>query len=350
MRINNDLKLDFNDVLIRPKRSVLSSRKKVVLERNLKFKKVDKEWTGIPIIAANMDHVGTFEIAEKLNEFNMLTALHRFYSQNEFQDKIEHFKKTDPTLKFFKNIMVTTGMKESSYQSCREILKKFHEIDWICIDVANGYSETFVKFVAEVRKDYPKKIIVAGNVCTPEMTEQLIIAGTDVVKIGIGPGSVCTTRALTGVGYPQLSAVIECADAAHGLSGKIISDGGCAVPGDVSKAFSGGADFVMLGGLFAGHDECSGTVKDNKMVFYGMSSTVAMEKYTGGMQGYRAAEGKEVMVPYRGTVVDTVKKILGGLRSTCSYSGASELKYLPKCTTFVRVYRQLNECLSPTAV
>ncbi len=348
MRINDEVKLDFADVLIRPKRSVLSSRKKVILERNLKFKKIKKEWKGIPIIAANMDHVGTFEMAEKLNEFNILTALHRFYSQNEFEKKIEHFKKKDPTLKFFKNIMVTTGMQESSYQSCREILKQFPEIDWICIDVANGYSEIFVKFVAKVRGDYPDKIIVAGNVCTPEMTEQLIIAGTDVVKIGIGPGSVCTTRALTGIGYPQLSAVIECADAAHGLSGKIISDGGCTVAGDVGKAFGGGADFVMIGGMLAGHDECQGEVIDNKMKFYGMSSAVAMDRYIGGMKDYRASEGKEVMVPYKGAVVKTIQEILGGLRSACSYAGASQLKYLPRCTTFIRVYRQLNESLSPT--
>lgn len=347
MRIDNDLKLDFKDVLISPKRSILSSRKEVILERQYEFKVSNQKWEGIPIIAANMDHVGTFEMLEKLNSFRMLTALHRFYTIDEFNEKITALKKKIGE-DFLKNTIVTTGISEENYQQSCKFLKNNSEINWICIDIANGYSETFVSFVGRVRKDYPSKIIIAGNVCTPEMTEQLIIAGADIIKIGIGPGSVCITRALTGIGYPQLSAVIECADAAHGLGGNIVADGGCNVPGDICKAFAGGADFVMLGGMLAGHDECSGKVINNKMHFYGMSSSVAMDKYMDGVADYKAAEGKEVMVPYRGSVDNTIKKILGGVRSSCSYAGAEKLKNLPKCTTFIRVTQQLNEFLSQT--
>ncbi len=133
-------------------------------------------------------------------------------------------------------------------------------IRYVCIDVANGYTESFVGFVAKFREAYPRITVMAGNVVTGEMTEELILSGADIVKVGIGPGSVCTTRSMTGVGYPQLSAVIECADAAHGLGGRICADGGCTTPGDVAKAFGGGADFVMLGGMLAGHDECAGDV------------------------------------------------------------------------------------------
>ena len=347
MRIDNDIKLDFKDVLISPKRSIVASRRQVDLNRSFFFKNSAKTWEGVPIIAANMSHTGTFSMANEFYSFNMLTALHKFFSEEilaESIKKIEEEKRED----FFRHIIMTTGMKSEGYQVLTNHLKKYPEILWVCIDIANGYSETFVKFVAKVREDFPNKILLAGNVCTPEMTEQLIIAGADVVKIGIGPGSVCTTRALTGVGYPQLSAVIECADAAHGLGGQIISDGGCVVPGDVGKAFAGGSDFVMIGGMLAGHDECDGEIIDGQMKFYGMSSQEAMSKYFGGMGEYRAAEGKEVFVSHKGKVKNTIQKILGGLRSTCSYAGADKLKNLSKCTTFVRVTQQINESLSTT--
>jgi GMP reductase len=214
------------------------------------------------------------------------------------------------------------------------------------LDVANGYSQRFIDFVKDVRDKWPDKILIAGNVVTSEMTEALLLAGADIIKIGIGPGSVCTTRKVAGVGFPQLSAVMECADAAHGLGGFIMADGGCQSPGDVSKAFGAGADFVMLGGLLAGHDECEGDVVDVDgeayKRFYGMSSNTAMEKHSGGVATYRASEGKTVQVKYRGPVEDTIKQILGGVRSACTYTGARTLKQLPKCTTFVRVNRQLN--------
>jgi GMP reductase len=215
----------------------------------------------------------------------------------------------------------------------------------VCIDVANGYTQAFVEFIKKFRERYPSVILMAGNVVTPEMTEELILAGVDIVKVGIGPGSVCTTRKMTGIGYPQLSAVIECADAAHGLRGHIIADGGCSVPGDIVKAFAAGADFVMLGGMLAGHKEGgASSFGDNR--FYGMSSDTAMDLHNGGVANYRASEGKTVEIPYRGEVSRTIQDILGGLRSACTYVGASELKELSKRTTFVRVTQQLNETLS----
>ena len=213
--------------------------------------------------------------------------------------------------------------------------------------MANGYTKSFVDFLRKLREAHPQITIMAGNVVTGEMAEELILDGADIVKVGIGPGSVCTTRKMTGIGYPQLSAVIECADAAHGLGGLICADGGCTSPGDLAKAFGGGADFIMLGGMLAGHDECMGEVTEQggarKVRFYGMSSRAAMDKHAGGVANYRASEGKEVLLDYRGPVEDTVLEILGGVRSACTYVGAHKLRELSKRTTFIRVARQLNE-------
>ena len=323
MRILEDVKLDFNDVLIAPKRSQLTSRKDADLSRHFTFKHSPHEWTGVPIVAANMDHTGTIGMYNALSSYKMLTALCKFV---EF-----------PTDKFH-YLIKTVGLYDNVIDTVKPM--------WICIDVANGYTERFINYVNEVRVHNSNSIIIAGNVCTPEATEQIILAGADIVKIGIGPGSVCTTRKMTGVGYPQLSATIECADAAHGLGGHIITDGGCTVVGDIAKAFGAGADFVMLGGMLAGHDECNGEISGDKMLFYGMSSDTAQLKYYGEKKSHRASEGKAVMVDYKGPVKNTIDEILGGLRSACTYAGAKNIKALPKCTTFVKVNRQLNEVFS----
>ena len=327
MRIIDDTKLDFSDVLISPKRSQLTSRKEADLTRNFTFLHSNHTWTGIPIIAANMDHTGTIAMAHVLMEYPMLTALCKFIKSSEWG--------------WNKNIIQTVGLDQ-------DLEELTNEAQWVCLDVANGYTERFNDYVDKMRNHWAtkKRIIIAGNVCTPEATEQILLAGADIVKIGIGPGSVCTTRKMTGIGYPQLSAVIECADAAHGLGGHIVADGGCTVVGDIAKAFGGGADFVMLGGMLAGHKECEGEVENDTMTFYGMSSEEAQLKYYGGKKSHRASEGKKVQVPYRGNVADTIDEILGGLRSSCTYAGARTLKALPKCTTFVKVNRQLNEVFS----
>ena len=330
MRIIDDVKLDFSDVLISPKRSQLTSRKDAKLTRSFTFKHSKFTWSGIPIIAANMDHTGTNAMAHVLMEYPMLTALCKFVESTEWG--------------WNKNIIRTIGLD----QNLDNLTYDSDSAPWICLDVANGYTERFNDYVSLMREHEATKdkIIIAGNVCTPEATEQIVLAGADIVKIGIGPGSVCTTRKMTGVGYPQLSCIIECADAAHGLGGHVMSDGGCTVPGDIAKAFGAGADFVMLGGMLAGHDECEGEVENDTMTFYGMSSDDAQLKYYGEKQSHRAAEGKKVQVPYRGRVADTIQDILGGLRSACTYAGARNIKSLPKCTTFVKVNRQLNEVFS----
>ncbi len=331
MRIIDDTKLDFDDVLISPKRSQLTSRKDADLTRKFIFKHSKHTWTGVPIVASNMDHTGTLQMNQVLEQYDMLTALCKFQPWIPF-----HLNSSLP------NLIQTVGLDQN--------LDNLHydDSEWICLDVANGYTERFNDYVTLMRKHEAtkEKIIIAGNVCTPEATEQIILAGADIVKIGIGPGSVCTTRKMTGVGYPQLSCIIECADAAHGLGGHVMSDGGCIVPGDIAKAFGAGADFVMLGGMLSGHDECEGEVENYTMTFYGMSSDDAQIKYYGEKQSHRAAEGKKVQIPYKGYVRDTVQDILGGLRSACTYAGAKNLKALPKCTTFVKVNRQLNEVYS----
>lgn len=343
MIIEDSVKLDFKDVLIRPKRSTLSSRREVDLVRKYKFKHSGYEYEGVPIMAANMDGVGTIQMALELDKHKLFTCLTKSYNNhvNNFND----FTKVNKN-----SYAVSTGTGEQDFKNLNMVVTGL-DPQFICIDVANGYSEHFGDFIERVRERWPNKTIIAGNVVTGDMTQELILRGADIVKVGIGPGSVCTTRIQTGVGYPQLSAIIECADAAHGLGGHIIADGGCTCPGDVAKAFGAGADFVMLGGMLAGHDEGGGQImEDHKtrpaqkfVEFYGMSSDTAMKKHSGGVAEYRSSEGRTVRIPYRGPVEATVLDLLGGLRSACTYVGAATLKNLSKCTTFIRVNRQAND-------
>ena len=340
MRIEEEIKLDYSDVLFRPKRSTLKSRKDVDLNRKYTFKHSRSSWKGIPIIASNMDGVGEIDVAKKLTSHKLMTALTKQHDINQIGTI---YKKNI----FFDTIALSCGTGKDSYNRLNSILKKYPKFKFICIDVANGYSENFSNFVSEVRKKYPKKTIIAGNVVTADMTQELVLSGADIVKVGIGPGSVCTTRIQTGVGYPQLSAVMECADAAHGLGAHIIADGGCTCPGDVAKGFGAGADFVMLGGMLAGHKEGGGDIIEENgtkfIEFYGSSSEEANEKHYGGLANYRSSEGKKVKIQMKNSLDSTIRDILGGVRSSCTYVGASSLKQLSKCTTFVRVNNQYND-------
>lgn len=342
MRIEAEVKLGFKDVMIRPKRSTLASRSEVSVTRRFKFLHGGGAWEGVPVMAANMDTVGTFEMALALFHHQLFTTVHKHYTPEQW----EFFLSNAPEA-IINHIAVSTGTGKTDAEKLKLLMQQHPLLRFICIDVANGYSQHFVDFVKQTRNNFPDKIIIAGNVVTGEMVEELLLSGADIIKVGIGPGSVCTTRVKTGVGYPQLSAIIECADAAHGVGGHIISDGGCKIPGDVVKAFGGGADFVMLGGMFAGHDESGGDIVEENgkkyRTFYGMSSETAMNKYAGGVANYRASEGKTVKMPYKGPVTETLQNILGGLRSACTYVGAAQLKELSKRTTFIRVQEQHNE-------
>jgi GMP reductase len=344
MRIEYEIKLDFKDVLIRPKRSTLKSRAQVDLTRKYTFKHSQQTWSGIPIIAANMDHTGTFAVAKVLAKHQLLTAIDKFITAEEWLTFSSQHPEVVPWC------FVSSGTGKEDMQAVEKVIKNL-PTTFICLDVANGYTEAFVDLVKRTREQFPDKTIMAGNVVTAEMVEELILAGADIIKVGIGPGSVCTTRKMTGVGYPQLSAIIECADAAHGLGGHLCGDGGCTVPGDIAKAFAAGADFVMLGGMLSGHDECSGAIFNKAgqqyKRFYGMGSAESMQRHRGGVDTYRASEGKSVDVPYRGPIEKTILDILGGIRSTCTYVGAARLKELSKRTTFVRVTQQLNEVFTP---
>ena len=336
MKIDYTPQLDFNNVLIRPKRTILNSRSNVNMEREFKFPHSKQVWQGVPIIAANMDTTGTFGVYDVLSKHKMITCLHKFYGEKDFKDK-----ELNPDY-----FMISTGINFDKLEELKSILT-ITRAKWLCIDVANGYMKKMVEFCQLVRKTFPNLIIVAGNVATREMVEELIINGkVDVVKVGIGPGSACLTRMKTGVGVPQLSAIIECSDAAHGLGGFIIGDGGITCPGDMSKAFGGGADFVMMGGQFAGHDENPGEVIEEngkKMkLFYGMSSEHAMKKHYGKMANYRSSEGREIKIPYKGPLENTILDYLGGVRSTCTYINAKCIKHIPKCTTFILATQQLN--------
>ena len=342
MRIEQDIKLDYQDVLFKPKRSTLTSRKDVELTRTFKFYNSGKEWTGIPIMSSNMDGVGTFAMAKVLQEQKMITVLRKHYTLDDWKTAIG-----DGVKMKYLSVCTGTGViwdKDAvDYNTMKKVLEKYPDVPFICVDVANGYHENYGDFIEKLRYEYQDKTIIAGNVITAEMTEELILRGADIVKCGIGPGSVCTTRLMTGVGVPQLSGIIECADAANGVGGHIIADGGCVYPGDVAKAFGAGAHFVMLGGMLAGHDESEGEIVDGKVQFYGMSSNAAMSKHGSRKDGYRGAEGKVVELPHKGSVRDTVTEILGGVRSAATYIGAKRIKDMPKCTTFVRVNNVVNQ-------
>ncbi len=336
MKLENDIKLDFSDVLIRPKRSTLESRNDVFLKREFKFPHSSQTWNGIPIIASNMDTVGTVNMYNKLNEYDMLTCFHKFLEVNEYPENNNN------------NYIVSIGIRDYDYDKLVNLYKANPEkCNIICVDIANGYISKLVEFCVKVRELIPDCILIAGNVVSREMVEELILNGkVDIVKVGIGSGSVCTTRLQTGVGMPQFSAVVECADAAHGCNGHIISDGGITCPGDAAKAFGAGADFIMLGSILAGHEESGGELEEingeNFKVFYGMSSDTAMNKHYGGVNKYRSSEGKTVKVRYKGPVENTINDLLGGIRSTCTYVNAKKLKDLSKCCTFMRVNNQVN--------
>jgi len=339
MKIIAEPKLDFNNVLIRPKRTTLNSRSQVDLEREMTFPHSPLKWKGVPIISANMDTTGTLRVYQILSQYKIITALHKFYN-------LDDLKGEKLNSDFF---MISTGITDNDFKRLSNILDNL-EVKWICVDVANGYMQRLVDFCRRIRENYPDKIIVAGNICTREMAEELIINGkVDVCKAGIGGGSGCLTRSQTGVGMPQLSCIMECADACHGVNGYVISDGGITCPGDMAKAFGGGADFVMMGGQFAGHDENPGEVMEENgqkyKLFYGMSSELAMKKHYGKMEKHRSSEGRVIKIKYKGSLEETVLNYLGGLRSTCTYINAKKIKHISKCTTFIMVSQQLNNSL-----
>ena len=346
MRLDNEIKLDYKDVLLKPKRSTLSSRRDVDMTRSFTFRHTGETYECCPIIASNMDGVGTFSMAKVIQDYKMMTTITKTTTIDQWKKAVGEGIK-------LKYLSVCTGTNKlwtddaEDYNTMQQVLKSYPDVKFITIDVANGYHTNFSDFIKRVREEYPDKTIIAGNVVTAEMTEELIIQGADIVKVGIGPGSVCTTRTMAGVGVPQFSAVMECADAANGVGGHIMADGGCNVPGDIAKAFGGGAHFVMLGGMLAGHNESEVESKNGKREFYGMSSDRAREIHGKRKDGYRGNEGRAVILPDRGPVKETVEDILGGVRSSCTYIGARRLKDIPKCASFVRCNQPLNTVFEP---
>jgi len=337
MKILDDVKLDYSDVLILPKRSQYSSRSEVSLERTFKFKYSPYTWTGVPIIVSNMDTTGTIKMALEMQKHKVITCLHKYYTSSQLLE-------SNLNKEYY---AVSSGININDLDNLEEIINTVNP-KFICIDVANGYMSKFIEICRQIREKFPNQILIAGNVCTSEGVLELVMNGkVDIVKVGIGSGSCCTTRKQTGIGMPQLSAVIECADTAHGLDAHIISDGGLQVVGDFSKSYGAGSDFVMSGSMFAGHSESGGDLVEDSgkkyKIFYGMSSSTAMNKYSGGVAHYRSSEGKTVKIEYRGDVKNTILDIQGGIRSTMTYIGAKKIKDIPKCTTFIRVNRQLNQ-------
>lgn len=383
MLTNLEEKYDYSDVLIVPNDSDVPSRSRVKLERDYTFKWSSKKKIGVGIIAANMDTVGTIAMAQELATYGCFTALHKHHTP----DKVFDAFRCDSIREY---AFYTMGTSEQEQKQLEIMVKNRIAPEMVCIDIANGHLNIILDAIKRVRAAHPDLIIMAGNVVTAERAVKVIEAGADIVKVGIGPGSACTTRRQTGVGYPQLSAVYECAKAVEAIDGLVCADGGCTVPGDVAKAFIAGADFVMLGGMLAGHSECEGILVDYRkelskdvrvfiddvdsdaphlewagrfyhkieelpaeawklvplekpeMIFYGMASETAMRKHNGGIADYRSAEGRTVQVPYRGSVRETISNILGGLRSTMTYVGIQDIKNLAYSARFVKTRHQLN--------
>lgn len=350
MRIEDDIKLDFSDVLLKPKRSTLFSRKDVLIQREFKFYHSKKIWKGIPIMTANMASSGTFELASVLQEYKIITTFHKYYSIDDYKDFFKTFSNPD-------FIAYSLGIREKDITQLKEMIKEnlIDNFSFICLDVPNGYLEKFLEYIQLVRSLCPNHIIIAGNIVSNEIAEEIILNGADIVKVGIGSGAGCTTRRMTGVGYPQISANIECSDAVHGIAndqgyGLIVSDGGTIYPSDFAKAFCSGADFVMSGSQFSGFDESGGENIERDGIkykeYYGSSSNKAMIENYGNKDSHRASEGRYTLIPNKGSIHNFLQDLFGSLRSTGTYIGARKLKEFAKRATFIRVNRQLNESLS----
>jgi len=360
-----DKYFDFKDVLILPKKSKLNSRKEVVLEKTIVFQN-GVLWTGIPIVAANMTTIGTLELYKVLSTYKIITALHKFH---KLQDLLNYNKENTNCVLNPDYFMISTGISDDDYKNLTFILDNF-ECKFICVDVANGYISKFNDFCKTLRSEYPEKIILAGNVCTSEGIQLLTNLEIDIIKVGIGGGSACTTRIQTGVGMPQLSCILECVqeckesnrinfeinyeyDQHKHSKTFILSDGGITCPGDLAKAFGAGADFVMIGGAFAGHDENPGQIIIDEKTgqhyksFYGMSSSYAMKNNyaTNNNTNYRSSEGRELKVNYMGPLKNTIENYLGGLRSACTYTNSANLNELAINTKFILVNNQYNSHL-----
>jgi len=347
MHIEESVKLDFSDVLIRPKRSTLESRKDVDLNRTLVLP-YGQEIRCVPVMNSNMGTCGTFEIARILTDHNCLATVHKYHTK-------EHWVKFGNSITNLHNVFFPVGMNNEDLDFLEEVnVELGQRIRMVMVDVANGYTQKFIDHVSRIRERFPEFTIAAGNVVTADLTEALIIAGADIIKVNIGAGSMCTSRLKAGVGYPQLSAVIECADAAHGVGGHVISDGGCSQVGDFSKALGGGADIVMSGSFFAGCDESDTEIIEDfgekYCINYGMSSRTAQDRFNGGLKSYRSSEGRTARIPYVGSAEDVLADILGGIRSTCTYVGAKTIKELPKRTTFIRVNNTHNRTFEHTTI
>ena len=381
--IIEEVQLDYCDVMIKPKRSTLNSRSEPDVYRTYKMKHTDRALYGNGLMVANMATTATFAMAEVMAKNLMFTCLHKHYTYDELKEFLEKHKdrivfdntNIDDESKyhdFLDYVFVSTGIKDGDYEKICKVLDLGYCKN-LCIDIANGYIPKLLDFVKKIRKQYPDLIIMVGNVVTGDMVQDIILAGADIVKCGIGPGANCTTRKQTGCGRPQLSAVIECAEAAHAVDGMLCADGGITCVGDINKAYGAGADFVMVGSLVAGSDEAEGEIihkmyRTNEYTYdnepedesnyvspdrpiyemkkfklaYGMSSKFAQDKHWNGMAKYRASEGIVTLKPYSGPVQNTIDEYLGGLRSCMTYISARRLKDIPKCCTFYRANRILN--------
>lgn len=350
MQILDGVKLDFEDVLLCPRRTLATSRKDINLFREFRFYHSPYNLKCIPIIVANMSSVGTIEAARTVTKYGMMCALHKYYDI----DTIINFYHECKERRVLDKVWFSFGIRDKDFDKAvlfNNSLKDEKYSPNLVLDSANGHMDKFCITCSKYRDLFKDSIICAGNVVIQEMTSELILhGGVDIVKIGLGSGSACLSRSIAGTGYPQLSACLENSAIAHGLKngdkklGLITSDGGIKQIGDIAKAIAVGSDIVMIGGMFSGYLENAGEwvldEQGNKksIKFYGMSSYYAQELFD-EVKDYTASEGEVKEVNYKGSMEVIIKEILGGLRSACSYSGASSLRDLSKCAALVRINR-----------
>lgn len=344
-RILQSEELDYSDVLILPARSTITSRSEIVLEREITFKHSQRTWKGVPLACANMDNLASFQMADTLAKYKILTCLTKHYYSHEL---VTYFNNPLTDLDY---VSYSMGISDGDLNKFNNFKKEVNEVRFVNIDTPNGYMERFVDFCRNFKKENPLITIIAGNVCTGEMVEELALNGVDIVKAGIGGGAQCTTRMKSAIGRPMVSMILECADKAHHHGIQLMADGGITSPGDACISFAVGADFTMVGSQWSATLETGADIieEDGKqfMMFYGMSSSEAQKTHeAGGLKSYRASEGRVSKIPYRGSIHPIIQDYLGGLRSCCSYTGSHTLKSLPKKATLVKVNNRLNTSLA----
>ncbi|MEK6555586.1 MAG: IMP dehydrogenase [Bdellovibrionota bacterium] len=306
--------LTYDDVLCFPQKSDVRSRRDpdltTRLTKNINIK--------LPFISANMDTVTEHEMAIAMDQQGGVGILHRFMSISDQVSQVEKIKESGARV-----IIASIGVNQDFKDRAKALVDS--GVNVITIDIAHGHSVSMLETLKWLKDTYPQVEVIAGNIASPQAARDLIEAGADAIKVGIGPGSMCTTRIITGCGVPQLTAVALCAEVTTEMGIPLIADGGIKTSGDVVKALAAGADTVMFGSILSGTLEPPGPNRHGKKEYRGMASKAAQVSWRGGVPEGMAPEGEMTLVPIKGRVSDVVAEMAGGLRSGMSYINATSV-------------------------